>query len=170
MRGGQNGHDRLPATYRCKIVILGAASDRIRPGPPAGGDGAGRVRTRLGIIIPGISLRPWGEKMRHWTKPRFCQKKFHRSRHHSQAVFDAPGKIDGRGFREIAGGTGNLADGKAEVNGLGQHLVVEDKIVGVLPQGESLQDFPGKGPETRVIFGEFGAQKQVLEQGEHPVE
>ena len=55
---------------------------------------------------------------------------------------------------------------KALPDDLGQHLVVEDKIVRVLIQGEGLQEPAGEGPVAGVILGQLGPQKDVLDQGQ----
>ena len=61
------------------------------------------------------------------------EEEFHRRSHHPEAVFDAAPEIDGGGLLKIAGGTGDLADGKAEIDHLGQHFVVKNEVVGVFP-------------------------------------
>ena len=48
---------------------------------------------------------------------------------HPQAVGHAAAEIDGRGILEIPGGAGQLPDAITEPDDLGQHLVVEDKVV-----------------------------------------
>ena len=49
-------------------------------------------------------------------------------------------EVDRGGFREVFRGAGDLSDREPEGNRLGEHLVVEDEIVGVLVEGKGLQD------------------------------
>jgi len=58
---------------------------------------------------------------------------------HTQAVFDAAFEVDGRSIFKVLGGAGNFADLETEHDGLRNHLVVEDKIIGVLKQWQRLQ-------------------------------
>ena len=57
---------------------------------------------------------------------------------HAQAILHAAAEIDGGGFLEVLGGAGDFADVEAKHDGLGDHLVVEDKVVGVLRAGEAV--------------------------------
>ena len=53
---------------------------------------------------------------------------------HAESVFHAAAEVDGGSFCEILRGTGNFADAEAEVDALGEHLVVEDEVVGIFQQ------------------------------------
>jgi hypothetical protein len=61
------------------------------------------------------------------------ERELKRGSDHPESVLDAAAEIDGRGFLEILGGAGKFADAKAEVNALGEHLVVENEIVAIFP-------------------------------------
>lgn len=74
------------------------------------------------------------------------QPEAHRRFQHTQPVDRAPRKTDGRGVLKILGRTANLPDREAEVNDLRKHLVVENKVIGVLQQGNCFQHLPGEGP------------------------
>lgn len=54
---------------------------------------------------------------------------------HAEAVGDAAAKVDGRGFGEVAGGTGDFAHVKAVAKGEGEELVVEDEIIAAFAVG-----------------------------------
>ena len=56
---------------------------------------------------------------------------------HFESVAHAAAEVDGRSFLKIFGRTGNFADPEAEVNALGEHLIVENEIVAVLPQWQA---------------------------------
>ena len=58
---------------------------------------------------------------------------------HSQSIFHAALEVDGRGFFKVFRRAGDLANVEAEHHGLGDHLVIEDEIVGVFKQGQSLK-------------------------------
>ena len=47
----------------------------------------------------------------------------------AEAVDDAAQRADRRRFREIAGGTGDLAEAKSPMHGLNENLIVENEIV-----------------------------------------
>jgi len=72
---------------------------------------------------------------------------------HAQSVNGAPLQVDGGCFLVIAGGTGDLSDLETGVEDLGDHLVVEYKILGVQVVIDASQDLPGKSPESGVVFG-----------------
>src|ERR1019366_5467680 len=88
---------------------------------------------------------------------------------HTQAVLHAAAEIDGGRFLEILGGPGNLADAEAEVDALGEHLVVENKIVAVFPKGQAGEYLAAEVAVAGVILGQLDAQEQVLKSGEQAV-
>ena len=47
----------------------------------------------------------------------------------SKSVFDAALEIDRRGLCKVFGGAGDFSDAEAEHDGLGNHLIVENKVV-----------------------------------------
>ena len=59
----------------------------------------------------------------------------------ADSVFHAATEIDGRCFFEISGRAGDFSDAEAEHYGLGDHLVIEDKVVGVFKKWEGLKQF-----------------------------
>ena len=50
----------------------------------------------------------------------------------SKAIFDASPEVDRRGFLKVLRWAGDFADLEVKHHGLRNHLVVEDKIIGVL--------------------------------------
>src|SRR5208282_4573748 len=88
---------------------------------------------------------------------------------HSEAILHAAAEIDGGGLLEILGGAGNFADAEAEIDALGEHLVVEDEIVAILPQGQAGEYFAAESAITGVILRQLDVQEQVLKSGEQAV-
>src|SRR5690242_19984993 len=101
--------------------------------------------------------------------PYFLQSVLQRGGQHPQPVLHAAAEIDGGGFGEVLGGAGDFSDVEAEIDALRQHLVVEDKIVGVFQQRQLLQNPAAEGAIAGVVFGKLGAQKPVLHQGQAAV-
>ena len=79
-----------------------------------------------------------------------------------KAIFDAALEVDRGSFFEIFRRAGDLADLEVEHDGLGDHLVVEDEIVGVFEQGEGLQQFPREGAIPGVILRQLDAEEEIL--------
>ena len=71
---------------------------------------------------------------------------------HAPAIAEAAAEADGRGFGEVAGRAGDLADLKAMTKDLGKHLVVEDEIVGVGRVVYGFEHLARKGPVAGVVF------------------
>ena len=88
---------------------------------------------------------------------------------HTQPVSHAPLKIDGRRFGRIPRGAGHFANSKAKMNDLGQHLVIEDEIIGIFFQGEGFEDLPRESPIPGMVLGQLMAHQKVLEGGEKTV-
>src|SRR5208337_2138922 len=88
---------------------------------------------------------------------------------HTEAILNAAAEIDGGGFLEILGGTGNFADAEAEIDALGEHLVVEDEIVAILPQRQAGEHVAAESAITGVILRQLDVQEQVLKSGEQAV-
>src|SRR5277367_4091570 len=82
---------------------------------------------------------------------------------HAKAILHAAPKVDGRGFLKVAGGAGDLADAEAKHDGLGDHLIIEDEVIGVFEQRESLEYIARKGAEAGVVFRELDSEEEVLE-------
>jgi hypothetical protein len=97
------------------------------------------------------------------------QAELERGAQHAQPVDGAAAEIDGGGFREITGGTGDLAYPRAHQHGLRHYLVIEYEIVGIALQRHGLQQLPAVGPKAGVILGELGAHEQVLHQRQETI-
>ena len=82
---------------------------------------------------------------------------------YARAVLHAAAEVDGGRFFKVFGRAGDLADPEAEHHGLRDHLVVEDKIVGVLEQRQRQQQLPRERSEAGVVLQQLHDQKQVLE-------
>ena len=76
---------------------------------------------------------------------------------HFEAVGDAAAEIDGRSFLKILGGAGYFSNAEAEVDALGEHLVIENEIDAVLTKGQTSKDIAAEGAVSGVIFGELDA-------------
>src|SRR5207245_2964003 len=87
----------------------------------------------------------------------------------SQAIADASPKAYRGGLRKIAARAADLADRKAEVDRLAEHLVVEDEAVGILPERQRLENPPGERAIAGVIFGELPPDENVLREGQATV-
>ena len=57
-----------------------------------------------------------------------------------------------------------FTDAKLEGDNLGEHLVIEDKIVGITQKRQPFEHFAREGPVTAVILGELGPAEKVLEE------
>lgn len=88
---------------------------------------------------------------------------------HTQAVLHTSFEVDGRGLLKIFGGTRNLANTEAKHDRLGDHLIIEDEVVGILMNWKSFENFTGEGTEARVILREFNPQEKILERGQQAV-
>jgi len=102
------------------------------------------------------SRKDWGG-----MQAPLLEAKFHGSLQYSNTVDNTSAEIDGEGPLEIFRGTGELANAITEPDDLGQHLVVEDKVVGVLLERQAFQNIPGKGPVPGVVFRQLVTQQQV---------
>src|SRR5947207_9166550 len=103
---------------------------------------------------------------RRIDQPHSRQPELHRAPQDAETVDDAAPEIDRRCFREIFRRAANLTDPKPEINGLDQHLVVENEIVRVVAKRQPLQDSPAPCPIPGMIFRELLTDHQVLEKGE----
>jgi hypothetical protein len=99
----------------------------------------------------------------------FLQGKLQRRADHAKTIRHAAPKVDRRRFLKIFRGAGNLADTKSEVHALRQHLIIEDKVIGIFEQGQISQHFAAESTVARVVFGKLHAQKNVLERGEQAI-
>src|SRR5207253_11174297 len=94
---------------------------------------------------------------------------FERGAEYAEAVFHAAAEVDRRAFGKVTRRAGDLADVKAEPDGLRQHLVVEDEVVRVLLQRKRLQEPAREGAVAGVVLGELVPEEQVFAGGEKPV-
>src|SRR6185503_9135253 len=88
---------------------------------------------------------------------------------YAKAVNHARVKARARGFLEISGWYGNFFDPKPEVDCLNQHLLIENKIVGVEQKRNLLQDASIESPIAGMIFGKILSQSPVLNRRQHPI-
>ena len=95
--------------------------------------------------------------------------KIHGSLQYAKTVDHASPEIDRRRLREILRRTADLAHAEAEPEDLGEHLVVEDEVVGVLEQRKRFQHLAREGPVAGVVLGELRAEQEVLERGQEAV-
>ena len=87
----------------------------------------------------------------------------------SEAVDAGAAEVDGGGLFEVLGGAGDFADAEAEVSGLGEHLVVEDEVVGEVEEGKALEDGAAPATVAGVVLGDFLREQDVFSQGEEAV-
>ena len=59
-------------------------------------------------------------------------------------------EVDGRGFREVAGGAGYLPHIEVVEDGLCKEFVIKQEIIRVLMNGQLFQYLPGKCPVPRM--------------------
>src|SRR5215467_8389130 len=87
----------------------------------------------------------------------------------SKTIFHASPEVNRRCFREVFRGTGKLADAVIEANALGEHLIVENKIVRVFQNRQIDEHVSREGPESRMVLGQLGASEGVLKCGEKAI-
>src|SRR6201999_3709845 len=87
----------------------------------------------------------------------------------ADAILDAAAEVDGGGLGKILGGAAHFPDGEMIPKDLGQHLVVEDKVIGVGLQGQALEELAGEGAVAGVVLGELGPEEQVLRGSEEAI-
>src|SRR5512146_3589595 len=94
------------------------------------------VAGAVGIVIvaAGFQLPARRVKDTKAAQASFLQAELQRGGQHSQPVLHAAAEVDGRGFGKVLGGTRNFADVETEIHALGQHLVVENKVIGIFQQ------------------------------------
>src|SRR6202022_4616616 len=92
-----------------------------------------------------------GEK-RRINQPHSRQPELHRAPQHAEAVDHTALEIDRRRFREIFRRAAYLTDPEPEINGLYQHLIVENEIVRVVAKRQPLQHSPAPCPISGMIF------------------
>src|SRR5215471_16211266 len=56
-----------------------------------------------------------------------------------------------------------------KINSLGEHFIIEDKVIGVRVQRQRLQYFSIKRTITGVIFGELVVQQEILDQRQYTI-
>src|SRR5665648_360584 len=81
----------------------------------------------------------------------------------ARAVDDAVSKTDAGSLGMVMRRAGNLADPEAEMQRLGDDLVVEDKVVRAGQQRQPLQHLAAPGPGSGVILGKRVAEHRILE-------
>ena len=63
----------------------------------------------------------------------------------------------------------DFVDPRAEPNGLGDDLLVEDEIIRVKKKGRGFQETPAKSAKAGMIFRELEAKDPVLAPGEETI-
>jgi hypothetical protein len=81
------------------------------------------------------------------------QRELHRSRQDAETIFHAAAEVDGGGFLEVLRGTRHFTDVKAEVDTLGEHLVIEDEVVGIFQQWKRGEYLSAEGAISGVVLG-----------------
>jgi hypothetical protein len=104
--------------------------------------------------------RPQSELMKQMDDSPLVRDEAERGGEHSETVLHAALEVDGGGFFKYFVGQEISPMLKAEHDGLGDHLVVEDEIVGVFEQRKGLQQFAREGAEAGVVLGELDAEKR----------
>src|SRR5271157_4772256 len=99
----------------------------------------------------------------------FCKQRPQRGPDNAPAVDDAVAQIDGGGFGEVARRAGDFADVGTQQERLGDDLVIKNKIVGIVLEGQSKKQLAGVGAEAGVVLGEFGAEQEVLKESQDAV-
>src|SRR6185436_2235810 len=100
----------------------------------------------------------------------FLQSKLHGRGEYSKTILHAASEIDRRCFSEVLGRTRDLSDAESEKCALREHLIVENKIVGVFKQGKLHQDLTAESSIAGVVFRNLDAQKQVFKGSQQAVE
>src|SRR5438105_3499599 len=85
---------------------------------------------------------------------------------HAQAIDHAAAEIDRRGFREISCRARDFADSESTIDRLRQHLIVEYEVVRISVQRKGLDHLPGEPAIARMIFRQFLAEQEVLQQSQ----
>lgn len=89
---------------------------------------------------------------------------------HAEAIFETAAEIDGGSIGEIFRGACHLRNFIAGIEDLCQHLVVKDKVVGVVVVVDITQHLSRKGPITRMILRKFLVHQDILEERQAAVE
>src|SRR6185437_14235346 len=121
------------------------------------------------LVAAGFQLPARGIENAKAAQADFLQTELQRGGHHSQPVLHTAAEVDGGGCRKILGGAGDFADVEAEIYALGQHLVVENKVIGVFQQRQFRQNTAAESPVAGVVLGKLGLQEPVLHQSEKAV-
>ena len=101
---------------------------------------------------------------------QFAETMYNRDLENAQSIGDAAAEIDAGGFCEIAGRASDLGDLIAQVDDLGEHLVIEYEVFGIDVEVDALEDLAGEGAIAGMIFGDLLAQHYIFEECEHAVE
>ena len=59
--------------------------------------------------------------------------------------------------------------GQSQPQNLGQDLIVENKVVRVSLERQTLEQVAGKSAVAGVVFGKLGAEQEVLAQGQKTI-
>src|ERR1700679_1230002 len=92
-------------------------------------------------------------KDRYMHEIHLMRHKASRGSQNAQAISHAASKIDGGSFLKVFRRARYLSNAEAEHHSLGNHLIVEHKVVRVFEQRQSLQQLSRKCAEPRVVLG-----------------
>ncbi len=74
---------------------------------------------------------------------------------YSQTVFHAPAEVDAGSLFEVFGRTGHLGNIKPGKDDLGEHLIIEYEVVGILVEVDAFQHFSTEGAVSGMVFRQF---------------
>src|SRR6266851_7228347 len=81
----------------------------------------------------------------------------------AQAVLHAASEIDRRRFGKVARGAADLADVEPEPDGLHEHLIIENEVVGILLERQRLEKAARKGAIAGVVLRQFVPEQQIFD-------
>src|SRR5574341_295703 len=74
-----------------------------------------------------------------------------------------------RGLAKIARWHRHLFDAEAQMDGLHEHFLVEDKIIGIEEKRHFLQDAPAESAIARMVLEELLPQDPILHRGQKTI-
>ena len=97
------------------------------------GPAAHRFRSIVSGLKIGLQASPLAAEDAESRQPELLQSELYGSRQHTEPVLYAALKIDRRRFGKVFRRARDLAGAETEHEALGQHLIVENKIIRVFP-------------------------------------
>src|ERR1700730_10979527 len=92
-----------------------------------------------------------------------------RGSEHAEAIHNAAAEVNGRCLFEVLRGTRDFSDAEAEMYALGEHLIVEDEVVGVFEQWQFRKDLAAEGTVSGVVLRQLDAEEKIFKCCEQPV-